>query len=103
MTATSATDGTLVRAPRANPAAIATRMRPDRDLIIVPGARADRSEPLESGGTVTKLAIDATRRDGDRTDWVMARPPEWAINRAREMLRANIAPLQPIEASFKSL
>ena len=82
--------------------AIATRMKPDRDLIIVSGARADRSEPLESGGTVTKLAIDATRRDGDRTDWVMARPPEWAINRAREMLRANIAPLQPIEASFKS-
>jgi hypothetical protein len=32
----------------------------------------------------------------------MARPPEWAINRAREMLRANIAALQPIEASLKS-
>jgi 4-hydroxy-3-polyprenylbenzoate decarboxylase len=82
--------------------AIATRMKPDRDLLIVPGVRADRSEPLESGGTVTKLAIDATRRDGDRPDWTNARPPEWAINRAREMLRANFAPSRSIEMSFKS-
>ncbi|HTV31380.1 MAG TPA: UbiD family decarboxylase [Xanthobacteraceae bacterium] len=82
--------------------AIATRMKPDRDLIIVPGVRADRSEPLESGGTITKLAIDATRRDGDRPDWTRAEPPEWAIRRAREILRANAAPLQSTQASFKT-
>jgi 2,5-furandicarboxylate decarboxylase 1 len=82
--------------------AIATRMKPDRDLIIVPGVRADRSEPLESGGTVTKLAIDATRRDGDRPDWRTAEPPEWAIKRAREILRANFAPLQPIQTLSKT-
>jgi 4-hydroxy-3-polyprenylbenzoate decarboxylase len=82
--------------------AIATRMKPDRDLIIVPGVRADRSEPLEAGGMVTKLAIDATRRDADRPDWTKAEPPEWAINRARELLRANFASSPPIDASIKS-
>jgi 2,5-furandicarboxylate decarboxylase 1 len=71
--------------------AIATRMKPDRDLIIVPGVRADRSEPLETGGTVAKLAIDATRRDGDRSDWTKARPPIRAVDRARELLRDHLA------------
>jgi 4-hydroxy-3-polyprenylbenzoate decarboxylase len=68
--------------------AMATRMKPDRDLIVVPGVRADRSEPLESNGTVAKLAIDATRREGDRADWTKAQPPERAIHRARELLGA---------------
>jgi 4-hydroxy-3-polyprenylbenzoate decarboxylase len=75
--------------------AIATRMKADRDLIIIPGVRADRSEPLESGGTITKLAIDATRRDSDRPDWIKAEPPERAIARARELLRANKVPPRP--------
>jgi len=66
--------------------AIATRMRADRDLLIVPGVRADRSEPLEHGGVVTKLGIDATRRDEDRTDWRGAQPPAWAVSKARELL-----------------
>jgi 2,5-furandicarboxylate decarboxylase 1 len=66
--------------------AIATRMRADRDLLVVPGVRADRSEPLEQSGVVAKLGIDATRRDEDRTDWRGARPPAWAISKARELL-----------------
>jgi UbiD family decarboxylase len=69
--------------------AVATRMKADRDLVIVPGVRTDRSEPLESGGTIAKLAIDATRRDSDRTDWKKAAPPERAMHRARELLRTN--------------
>ena len=72
--------------------AMATRMKADRDLIVVPGARTDRSEPLESGGTIAKLAIDATRREGDRSDWTKAQPPEQAIRRARELLRSNRTP-----------
>jgi 4-hydroxy-3-polyprenylbenzoate decarboxylase len=72
--------------------AIATRMKPDRDLLIVPGVRADRSEPLEQGGTITKLGIDATRRESDRPDWKNAQPPEWAMARARRLLRANSVP-----------
>jgi 2,5-furandicarboxylate decarboxylase 1 len=67
--------------------AVATRMKPDRDLVVVPGVRADRSEPLESGGTVTKLGIDATRNENDRTDWHLARPPARAMSTARELLR----------------
>jgi 4-hydroxy-3-polyprenylbenzoate decarboxylase len=69
--------------------AIATRVKPDRDLVVVPGVRADRSEPLEQDGTIAKLGIDATRRAGDRSDWQHARPPEQAVKRARELLRAN--------------
>ncbi len=69
--------------------AMATRMKADRDLVIVPAVRTDRSEPLESGGTIAKLAIDATRRDSDRPDWKKAQPPEQATQRARELLRTN--------------
>lgn len=72
--------------------AMATRMKADRDLVVVPGVRADRSEPLEADGTIAKLAIDATRRDSDRPDWKKAQPPEPAIRRARELLHANRAP-----------
>jgi 2,5-furandicarboxylate decarboxylase 1 len=71
--------------------AMATRMKPDRDLVIVPGVRTDRSEPLEHGGTITKLGIDATRREGDRPDWTKAQPPRRAIERACELLRASSA------------
>ena len=61
----------------------ATRAKPDRDFVIVPEVRADRSEPLEQAGTITKLGIDATRKQGDRPDWDLARPPEPALARAR--------------------
>jgi 4-hydroxy-3-polyprenylbenzoate decarboxylase len=69
--------------------AIATRAKPDRDFVIVPGVRADRSEPLEQGGMITKLGIDATRRGSDRPDWRRARPPEPAVKKARELLRTH--------------
>ena len=41
--------------------AIATRMRADRDIIIIPGVRTDRSEPLKESMTVAKMGIDATK------------------------------------------
>jgi 4-hydroxy-3-polyprenylbenzoate decarboxylase len=66
--------------------AIATRMQADRDLVVIPGVRADRSEPLEQAGVVTKLGIDATRRATDRSHWTRARPPEVAMRKARELL-----------------
>ena len=65
----------------------ATRAKPDRDFVIIPAVRADRSEPLEQGGTVAKLGIDATRKKGDRSDWDLARPPESALAHARNILR----------------
>jgi 4-hydroxy-3-polyprenylbenzoate decarboxylase len=67
----------------------ATRSKPERDFVIVPGVHADRSEPLEQDGTIGKLGIDATRKQGDRADWELARPPEPALARAHEILREN--------------
>ncbi|WP_426435382.1 UbiD family decarboxylase [Bradyrhizobium genosp. P] len=67
--------------------ACAMRSQPDRDHVVIPGVRADRSEPLELGGTITKLGIEATRRADDREDWDIARPPAAALARARDILR----------------
>jgi 2,5-furandicarboxylate decarboxylase 1 len=67
--------------------ACATRVKPERDHVVIPAVRADRSEPLEHGGTITKLGIDATRREGDRPDWTLARPPGAALARAKDILR----------------
>ncbi len=66
--------------------ACATRMRAERDLIVIPGVRTDRSEPLDEAGVITKLGIDATRRAQDRADWRGAQPPAAAIKKARELL-----------------
>ena len=79
--------------------AITTRMKPERDLVVVPGVRTDRSEPLDMGGTITKLGIDATIRRGDRPDWAKAQPPERAVRRAREILQANSLPPRPNDGS----
>jgi 2,5-furandicarboxylate decarboxylase 1 len=67
--------------------AVANHMRPDRDLIVVPGVQADRSEPLEQGGMVAKLGIDATRHEGDRADWTPARPPSEVMERMGVLLK----------------
>jgi 2,5-furandicarboxylate decarboxylase 1 len=69
--------------------ATATRMKPDRDFVIIPSVRADRSEPLDQDGTITKLGIDATRRQADRPDWTLAQPTAAALARARKILREN--------------
>lgn len=67
--------------------AVATRMKADRDIVVVPGARTDRSEPLKSMGTVAKLGRDATRKGADREDWTLAAPPTEALERVRARLR----------------
>lgn len=55
--------------------AVATRMRADRDLIVAPGARTDRSEPIKQGGVTAKYGFDATRKECDRVSWERAVPP----------------------------
>jgi 4-hydroxy-3-polyprenylbenzoate decarboxylase len=70
--------------------ACAARMRPERDLIVIPGVRADRSEPLDEAGVITKLGIDATRRAQDRADWRWAQPPAAAVKKARELLASTM-------------
>ena len=72
--------------------AAATRMKTDRDLLVVAGARTDRSEPLKSAGTVAKLGIDATRKDADRDDWTRAAPPAEVVEKVRERLRRRREP-----------
>jgi 4-hydroxy-3-polyprenylbenzoate decarboxylase len=42
------------------------RSHAERDLLVIPSVRTDRSEPLSLGDAVDKLGIDATARDGDR-------------------------------------
>jgi 2,5-furandicarboxylate decarboxylase 1 len=66
--------------------AVATRAKAERDFLIVPELGTDRSEPLEQGGVIAKLGIDATRRPGDR-DWTLARPPAEMSRRAQEILQ----------------
>jgi 4-hydroxy-3-polyprenylbenzoate decarboxylase len=55
--------------------ALATRMRAERDLVVVSSASTSRSDPIEQDATVGKLGIDATRKPGDRDDWRLAQPP----------------------------
>src|SRR5262249_49722118 len=71
--------------------AINTRVRAERDVVIVPGVRADRSESLESEGVVTKMGIDATRSAGDRGDWTLALPPAGVVARVRAELGGQAA------------
>lgn len=64
-----------------------TRMRIERDLLIVTDLPADRSEPLESGGVVTKIGYDATIRPEDRKEgFDKAVPPDEAYARMRAVL-----------------
>lgn len=68
-----------------------TRMRAERDILIVTDLPADRSEPQEAGGMVAKVGYDATCRPGDRKEgFDKALPPEASYER----MRAVIARLQ---------
>ncbi|SFZ80629.1 4-hydroxy-3-polyprenylbenzoate decarboxylase [Devosia enhydra] len=63
------------------------RMRAERDVLIVPGMSADRSEPQEERGMVTKTGYDATCKPGDRKEgFEPALPPPEAMERMRALL-----------------
>ena len=62
--------------------AMATRMRAERDVVIVPAMPSNRSDPLVRDGMVGKLGIDATRKAGER-DWTEAQPPAAVMERVR--------------------
>ncbi|MFL9826690.1 UbiD family decarboxylase [Rhodoplanes sp. SY1] len=68
--------------------AVTTRLRAERDIVVVPGLRTDRSEPMKLGGTITKLGFDATRSDDDRDDWTRALPPADAYTRVAPIVDA---------------
>jgi 4-hydroxy-3-polyprenylbenzoate decarboxylase len=65
----------------------ATRMRAERDVLIVTDLPADRSEPQESGGMVAKIGYDATIRQSDRKEgFDKALPPQASYDRMRAVL-----------------
>lgn len=68
--------------------------RPERDFLIVPGTRTDRSDPLAQNFTIGKLGVDATQKSGERAEgWAFARVPVAALDRASGILaRAGIEP-----------
>ena len=64
-----------------------TRMRAERDILIVEDLPADRSEPQEAGGVVSKIGYDATCKPTDRAEgFDKALPPESAYERMRALL-----------------
>ncbi|GAA0991682.1 UbiD family decarboxylase [Subtercola frigoramans] len=63
------------------------RCRIERDLVTIQDARTDRSEPLESGGTVTKIGFDALVNESDRVEgFERATPPAAVTTAVREKL-----------------
>jgi 4-hydroxy-3-polyprenylbenzoate decarboxylase len=68
-------------------------MRLERYLLLVPQTGADRSEPMEQAGLVTKAGYDATAKSGDRAEGIeRALPPTAASRAAIDWLRANLPP-----------
>ena len=64
-----------------------TRMRAERDILIVTDLPADRSEPQEAGGVIAKVGYDATCRAGDRKEgFDKALPPPASYERMRSLM-----------------
>jgi len=69
------------------------RMKLERDLLLLPNSGADRSEPMEQGGLVTKAGFDATAKAGDRIEGVdRALPPAAYRDAARDWFVRNLPP-----------
>ncbi len=67
-----------------------SRMRWDEDVLVAPDVVTDRNEPMQSGGVVTKIGMDATVKPGRRlTGWERALPPA-------EVLRATAHRFAPL-------
>ena len=65
---------------------LAARFRGHEDLIVLPGVKADRCDPLHEDELVTKIGMVATTRPGDgepgsRSE--AARPPRDVLDRVR--------------------
>ena len=73
-----------------------THARPERDFLIVPRARTDRSDPLVQNFTVGKLGVDATAKPEERIEgWDFARVSAEARERAAEILEEAAIPRSP--------
>ena len=68
---------------------LAARFRGHEDLIVLPGVKADRCDPVQEDEVVTKIGMIATTRPGDgavgsRSE--LARPPLDVFERVRAEL-----------------
>jgi 2,5-furandicarboxylate decarboxylase 1 len=71
------------------------RMKLERDLLLIPQAGTDRSEPMEDGGLVTKAGFDATAKAGDRVEGIdRALPPAVHRDAAKRWFTENLPPQQ---------
>jgi 2,5-furandicarboxylate decarboxylase 1 len=71
------------------------RMKLERDLLLIPQAGTDRSEPMEEGGLVTKAGFDATAKPRDRVEGVdRALPPVANSDAAKRWFVENLPPAQ---------
>ncbi|SDP69099.1 UbiD family decarboxylase, partial [Desulforhopalus singaporensis] len=69
--------------------ALAARMRGEEDIMIIPGVKADRCDPLEKDLTITKVGIVATRKPSDSLSpekFIPARAPERILAQVKETL-----------------
>lgn len=61
--------------------------RPERDFVILPDRRTDRSDPLARGLHLGKIGVDATAKPGEREEgWEFAAVPFESRQRAQELL-----------------
>ncbi|MCP4287324.1 MAG: UbiD family decarboxylase, partial [Gammaproteobacteria bacterium] len=63
---------------------LAARFRGEEDLIVLPGVKADRCEPLERNLTVTKIGMIATTRPGDDENFQRAQAPKDILEQVRD-------------------
>lgn len=82
-------DDVDIEDPRQVEWSLAARFRGHEDLIVLPGVKADRCDPVHENLTVTKIGMVATTRPGDgepggRSEFV--RPPADIYQRVRQNL-----------------
>ena len=68
---------------------LAARFRGHEDLIVLPGVKADRCDPVQENALVTKIGMVATMRPGDglsgsRSEF--AQPPREILERVRAQI-----------------
>lgn len=82
-------DDVDIEDPRQVEWSVAARFRGHEDLVVLPGVKADRCDPVHEDLIVTKIGMVATTRPGDgepdsRSEF--AAPPEEVMERVRRML-----------------
>lgn len=71
--------------------ALATRMQPDRDLLLLPGLEGYIIDPSAQGGTTAKLGIDATLPPDELQRWRRIQIPAAARAWARRAWQSRLA------------